>query len=73
MGIAHWSRKKLPDYFAFPKLKMELKGDRYATINEIQKSVRTKLKTVSTTDFFVSNASVGRSRQPIAVNGVYFE
>ncbi len=60
MGTARYSRKRLnhppyspglspPDYFAFLKLKMELKGDRYATISDIQTSVMMKLKTI--TDF----------------------
>ncbi len=35
-----------PDYFVFPKLKMELKGDQYKNISEIQKSVTATLKTV---------------------------
>ncbi len=33
----------LPDYFAFPKLKLELKGAHFASIEDIQKSVTTKL------------------------------
>ncbi len=36
-----------PDYFAFPKLKLELKGDHYALIEDIQKSVTAKLKAFS--------------------------
>ncbi len=32
------------DYFTFPKLKLELKGDHYASIEDIQKSVTAKLK-----------------------------
>ncbi len=35
-----------PDYFAFPKLKMKLKGDLYATISDIQTSVMAKLRTI---------------------------
>ncbi len=62
MGTVYCSRKRLnhppyspdlspPNYFAFPKLKIELKGDGYATISDIQTSVMTKLKTIPTTDF----------------------
>ncbi len=35
-----------PDYFAFPKLKMELKGDQCKNILEIQKPVTVKLKAI---------------------------
>ncbi len=62
MGTPRCSRKRLnhppyspdlspPNYFAFPKLKMELKGGRYATISDIQTYVKTKLKTIPITDF----------------------
>ncbi len=36
----------LPNYFAFLKLKTELKGDRYKNILEIQTSVKAKLKVI---------------------------
>ncbi len=63
-----------PDYFAFPKLKMELKGDRYATISDIQTSVTTKLKTISLTDFSTAMHQLeDRANQCIAVNGDYIE
>ncbi len=39
------------DYFAFPKLKLELKGDHYASIEDIQKSVTAKLKMFAISDF----------------------
>ncbi len=35
-----------PGYFAFPKLKMELKGEQHKNISEIQKSVMVKLKKI---------------------------
>ncbi len=38
------------DYFAFPKLTLELKGDHYASIEDIQKSVTTKLKAFPISD-----------------------
>ncbi len=34
------------DYFAFPKLKMELKDNQYKNISEIPKPVTAKLKTI---------------------------
>ncbi len=39
------------DYFAFPKLKWELKGDHYASIEDIQKSVTAKFKVFPMSDF----------------------
>ncbi len=63
-----------PDYFAFPKLKMELKRDRYATTSDIQTSVTTKLKAISITDFSQAMHRLeDRANQCIAVNGDYFE
>ncbi len=51
LNHARYSPNSSPsDYFAFPKLKMELKGDRYATISNIPTSVTTKLKTIPITD-----------------------
>ncbi len=38
------------DYFTFPKLKLELKGNHYASIEDIQKSVTMKLKVFSISD-----------------------
>ncbi len=84
-GIARCSRKwlnhtpyspdfSLPNYFAFPKLKMELEGDRYATISDIQTSVTTKLKTIPITDFSrAMHRLEDRANQCIAVNGDYFK
>ncbi len=40
-----------PDYFAFPKLKLELENDRYALIEDIQKSLTAKLKVFPISDF----------------------
>ncbi len=63
-----------PDYFAFPKLKMELKGDQYATISDIQTSVTTKLKTISLTDSSPAMQQLeDRTNQCIVVNGDYIE
>ncbi len=64
----------LPDYFTFPKLKMELKGGQYATINDIQTSVMTKLKTIPIIDFSrAMHRLEDCTNQCIAVNGDYFE
>ncbi len=85
MGAARCSRKGLnhapyspdlnpSDYFAFLKLKMELKGDRYATISDIQTSVTTKLKIIPITDFSPAMHRLeDLANQCIAVNGDYFE
>ncbi len=63
-----------PNYFAFPKLKMELKEGQYATISDIQTSVTTKLKTIPITDFSrVMHQLEDRANQCIAVNSDYFE
>ncbi len=44
-------RTPSPDYFPFPKLKLELKGDHYALTEDIRKSVTTKLKVFPISDF----------------------
>ncbi len=63
-----------PDYFAFQKLKMELEGDQYATIRDIQTSVMTKLKTIPITDFLRAMHQLeDHANQCTAVNGNYFE
>ncbi len=63
-----------PDYFAFPKLKMELKEDQYTTISDIQTSVTTKLMTISLTDFSLAMHQLeDRANQCIVVNGDYME
>ncbi len=43
---AYSSNLSPPEYFAFFKLKIELKGDQYKNILEIQKSAMAKLKTI---------------------------
>ncbi len=64
-----------PDYFAFLKLKMELKGDQYATVSDIQTSVTMKLKTtIPITDFsWAMHRLEDRPNQCTAVNEDYFE
>jgi len=41
-----------PNYFLFPKVKMQLKGARFYTNEEIQKAVTDHLKRVSAEDFY---------------------
>ncbi len=84
-GTAHCSHKRLnhrpyspdlspPDYFAFPKLKMELKGHQYATISGIQPSVTAKLKTIPITDFSrAMHRLEDHTNQYIAINSDYFK
>jgi histone-lysine N-methyltransferase SETMAR len=43
-----------PDYFLFPKVKLQLKGARLDTIQEIRKAVTDQLNKISAKDF--SNA-----------------
>jgi len=43
-----------PDYFLFPKVKLQLKGARFDTIEEIQKAVTDQLNKIPAEDF--SNA-----------------
>jgi len=40
-----------PDYFLFPKLKMDLKGNHFAYIKAFQKTVTEILKNIPETDF----------------------
>ena len=62
------------DYFLFPKVKLQLKGARFDTIQEIQKAVTDKLQAIPAKDF--SNAMKKLetpANQCIASNGSYFE
>ncbi len=54
-----------PHYFAFPKLKLELKGDRYALIEDIQKSVNHEIKSVPNLWVYASYVMVRRWRQRV--------
>ncbi|KAL4112628.1 hypothetical protein QTP88_016377 [Uroleucon formosanum] len=63
-----------PDYFLFPKLKMELKGQHFSTIETIQEVVTQKLKNIPTADFSQAMEKLGdRARRCIECNGDYFE
>ncbi len=64
-----FARFKPPWLFRFPKLKLELNGDHYASIEHIQKSVTTKLKAFSISDFALED----RVNQCIRVSGDYFK
>ncbi len=58
-----------PNYFAFPMLKMELKGDRCVTMSGIQISITTKSKTIPITDFLQAMHRLeDRTNQCVAVN-----
>jgi hypothetical protein len=63
-----------PDYFLFPKVKLNLKGARFDTIEEIQKAVTDQLNMIPAEDF--SNAMKKletRANLCITSNGSYFE
>ena len=63
-----------PDYFLFPKVKLQLKGARFDTIEEIQKAVTDQLNKITAEDF--SNAMKKletRANLCITSNGSYFE
>jgi hypothetical protein len=62
------------DYFLFPKVKLQLKGAIFDTVQEIQKAVTDNLQAIPAKDF--SNAMKKlktRANQCIASNGSYFE
>jgi hypothetical protein len=66
-----WSH---PDYFLFPKVKLQLKGARFDTIEGIQKAVTDQLNPIFAKDF--SNAMKKletRTHLCITSNGFYFE
>jgi len=63
-----------PDYFLFPKLKMELKGDHFVTIETIQEAVTEKFKNISETNFSRVMEKLGdRARSCIECNDDCFE
>ncbi len=62
------------NYFAFPKLKLELKGDHYAPIEDIQKSVTAKLKALPISDFAGAMKQLkDRGNECNQVSGDYFK
>jgi len=63
-----------PDYFLFPKMKLQLKGARFDTVEEIQKGVTDQLNKIPAEDF--SNAMKKletRANLCFTSNGSYFE
>ncbi len=79
--VAQWScppyspdSSPYPDYFTFPKLKLELKGDHYASIEDIQKSVTMKLKAFPISDFVRAMKRLeDHPNECIRVTGDYLE
>ncbi len=63
-----------PDYFAFHKLKIELKGDHCKNILEIQKSIVAKLKAIPIHEWEKAMKRLkGHAKESIHANGDYFE
>lgn len=63
-----------PDYFLFPKLKIDLKGNHYGSISDIQKAVTSRLKGISRQEFLKGMKRLeDRANQCIASKGAYFE
>ncbi len=62
------------NYYAFLKLKWELKGGHYASIEDIQKSVNVKLKAFEISDFArTTKQPEDHAKERIRVSGDYFE
>jgi hypothetical protein len=63
-----------PDYFLFLKVKLQRKGARFDTIEEIQKPVTDQLNKIPTEDFSNTMKKLEtRANLCIASNGSYFE
>jgi hypothetical protein len=63
-----------PDYFLFPKLKMNLKGLHYAEVAEIQEAVTDELKNVQKEEFSAAFLKLyNRAKASIFATGAYFE
>jgi transposase len=63
-----------PDYFLFPKLKMKLKGLRFADVVEIQEVVTDELKEHQTEEFSAAFQKMyDRAKACVYANGAYFE
>ena len=70
----HTRQMSPPDYFLFPNVKLNLKGGRFDTIEEIQKAVTDKLNKIPSEDFSnAMNKLETRSNLCITSNGSYFE
>lgn len=63
-----------PDFFLFPRLKLALKGQRFADISDIQSNVTAELKAIPKEAYAKSFWDLySRSQKCIAINGDYFE
>ena len=63
-----------PDYFLLPKLKMDLEGDHFVSIDEIQEAVTTKLNFILKEGFLKGMKRLNdRANMCITSNGDYFE
>ena len=62
------------DNFPFPKVKLQLAGARFGTIQEIQKAVTDKLQTIPAKGFSSDMKKLAtRANQCITSNGSYFK
>jgi histone-lysine N-methyltransferase SETMAR len=63
----------LPDYFPFPKLKMNLKGLHFADVAKIQEAVTEKLKKVRKGEFSAAFQKLyDHAKACLYANGAYF-
>jgi len=63
-----------PDYFLFPKLKINLKGLHFADVAEVQEAVTDELKRVQKEEFGAAFQKMyNRANACIYANGAYFE
>jgi len=64
----------LPDYFLFPKLKMNLKGLHFADVAEIHENVTDELKKVQKEEFLAAFQKLcDHTKACIYASGAYFE
>jgi histone-lysine N-methyltransferase SETMAR len=54
-----------PDYFLFPKLKMELKGLHFADVAEIQEAITGELKKVQKEEFWQLFRNCMTTQKPV--------
>jgi len=66
------SRLSPPDYFLFPKLKMNLKGLHFANVAEIPEAITDELKKVQKEEFSSSFQKVyDHTKACVCANGAY--
>lgn len=62
------------DFFLFPRLKRDMKGQRFATVEEVKQKSLHELKTIPVDEFInCFEQWKKRLQKCIAVDGVYFE